>query len=263
MKFALLALVPAIVAAQNAPVKNSFGMEFVRIPAGSFIMGALTPACSPPRVEVSQEDYDACLKQAARDARPGVMVRISRPFYLGKFEVTQGEWRRVMGTNPSYHRAEGSERQPVENVSWADAQAFIGKLNARESTTMYRLPTEAEWEYAMRAGRTGERAEGKLADLAWFQSSSGGRTHAVGEKPPNAWGLYDMLGNVWEWCQDWYAPEWPLKPSIDPRGPAGGTMHVLKGGSALSHDKNLKLNVHAARTGTDLDVGFRVLRESK
>jgi formylglycine-generating enzyme required for sulfatase activity len=208
---------------------------------------------------VDGREYERCIEQAMRDASAGYLVKISKPFYIGKHEVTQQQWEKVMGKNPSHHRGPGTERNPVDSVTWQDAQTFIRKLNALERTTAYRLPTEAEWEYAARAGRTGERIP-DLGKSVWLQSSSGGRTHPVGEQPANAFGLFDTYGNVWEWCQDWYATESNREPAIDPRGPASGKMHVLKGGGALSHDMNLRMQVRAGRIGTDLDVGFRVVK---
>ena len=159
------------------------------------------------------------------DEQPQHPVKISRPFFLGIHEVTQGQYQAVMGNNPSLFK--GSDDLPVENVSWLDAVGFCNKLSEREKRTPfyridgtevtivggngYRLPTEAEWEYACRAKSTtlypfGDDA-GKLGEHAWYDGNSEGKTHPVGQKLPNAWGLYDMLGNVWEWCADWYRRE--------------------------------------------------------
>src|SRR6185295_12837821 len=126
-------------------------------------------------------------------------VRITRQFEIGKYEVTQEQWQAVMGDNPSNFKG---ANLPVEKVSWNDAQDFLLKLNARDGYT-YRLPTEAEWEYACRAGSMGDFA-GELDDVAWYDKNSGSKTHPVGQKRPNVWGLYDMHGNVSEWCSDWY-----------------------------------------------------------
>jgi formylglycine-generating enzyme required for sulfatase activity len=132
-----------------------------------------------------------------------------------------------MGNNPSRFRGPDL---PVEEVSWNDAQEFLKKLNAVEKGARYRLPTEAEWEYAARAGQSGEPAT--LDAVAWYSENSGSQTHAVGQKQANGWGLYDMLGNVWEWCADWNDSEYYGKsPSVDPPGPASGTTRVLRGGA--------------------------------
>ena len=193
---------------------NSLGMEFVLIPAGRFPMGSS---------EEEEGAYD--------DEQPQHMVWISRPFYLGKHPVTQAQWEAVMGSNPSEFR--GADR-PVEMVSWAAAHEFIEKLNAREARRGYRLPTEAEWEYACRAGSTaaycfGDDA-GELEDYAWWRDNSGEETHPVGLKRPNAWGLHDMHGNVWEWVQDWYG-RYDANPATNPQGPETGEYRVLRGGS--------------------------------
>ena len=168
--------------------------------------------------------------------RPLPTLRLlSQPFYLGKYEVTQEQWETVMGENPSKFKG---PRHPVENVSWEDVQQFIGKLNREEGHTRYRLPTEAEWEYACRAGTTGDYGFfdnfffGRLKRYAWNGGNSGGQTHPVGEKDPNAWGLYDMHGNVWEWVQDWYEGNYYRNsPATDPRGPSSGSIRVYRGGS--------------------------------
>jgi len=156
-------------------------------------------------------------------------VTLTKAFDLQTTEVTQGQWKAVMGDNPS-HFTKGDD-YPVEKVSWHDAQAFLKKLNTMDPGKNYRLLTEAEWEYACRAGTTGERY-GELDAIAWYDKNSGGRTHPVGQKQPNAWGLYDMLGNVWEWCADWYGENYYANsPSTDPRGPSSGSYRVLRGGS--------------------------------
>ena len=151
-------------------------------------------------------------------------VRISRPFYLGKHEVTQAQWEAVMERNPS--RFKGDATLPVENVSWPDVQEFIRRLNARErGTAVYRLPTEAQWEYAARAGSITSFSFGKslrqLRRYAWYKANAGGTTHPVGQLQPNAWGLYDMHGNVREWVQDWIG-DYASGTAVDPEGPASG-----------------------------------------
>ena len=178
------------------------------MPAGEFQMGSTSSEVSFGEQRVTR-------------------VRISRGFWLGRHEVTQDQWQAVMGTNPSHFFGCGS--CPVENVSWDDAQAFIGRLNRRAGGTRYRLPTEAEWEYAARAGTSGDRYGANLDAIAWYDSNSGERTHPVGRKVPNAWGLYDMLGNVWEWVHDWY-DGYPGGSVADPRGAGSGSDRVRRGG---------------------------------
>ncbi len=176
----------------SSSVSNSIGMEFVLVPAGEFDMG------SPTR-EKRRKLWES----------PVHRVKVEKPFYLGKYPVTQEQWQKVMGNNPSYFR--GSEH-PVENVSWNEAQIFFRKLNALENSDenncTYRLPTEAEWEYAARAGTTTGyffgNDESKLKEYAWFLKNSGLETHPVGLKKPNPWGFYDICGNVGEWVQDEY-----------------------------------------------------------
>ncbi len=157
-------------------------MEFIRIPAGEFLMGSENPATRGFQ-------------------RPVTRVRISRSFDLGKYEVTQAEWVAAMGNNPSYFRGCGPSC-PVDSVSWFDVQEFIARLNALYGGERYRLPTEAEWEHAARAGTTGDYY-GDLSAIAWCGPDDPENPRPVGQKQPNAWGLHDMLGNVSEWVQDW------------------------------------------------------------
>ena len=190
-------------------IRNSIGMEFVLIEVGTFEMGS-------PVTEPGRDDNETLHT-----------VTISQPFYLGKYEVTQGQWQAVMGSNPSNFSACG-RTCPVETVSWEDTQAFIAALNRQEGVETYRLPTEAEWEYAARAGtQTAYHFGNAVSELhiyAWYGDGlffhEG--THPVGQKRPNGWGLYDMHGNVWEWVADWATGY--------PRG--GG--RVFRGGSWLT-----------------------------
>jgi formylglycine-generating enzyme required for sulfatase activity len=165
-----------------------------------------------------------------RDERPVHEVTISTPFYLGRFEVTQEQYQQVLGTAPACFIG---QNLPVENVSWDDAQEFCKKASER-TNLMVRLPTEAEWEYACRAGTTTRfcsgDADADLESVAWYGANSGGTTHAVGQKKPNAWGLYDMHGNVFEWCADSYA-NYSAESVTDPQGPTQGECRVLRGGS--------------------------------
>jgi formylglycine-generating enzyme required for sulfatase activity len=164
--------------------------------------------------------------EAYDDEKPVHTVRISKAFWLGKTEVTQGLWQAVMGSNPSYFKS--GDNYPVEQVSWDDCQSFITKLNQMVGGNAFRLPTEGEWEYACRAGTTGDRY-GNIDSIAWYSSNSGSTTRPVGQKQANGWGLYDTLGNVWEWCQDWYGG-YSSSYQTDPTGPASGAGRVRRGG---------------------------------
>jgi formylglycine-generating enzyme required for sulfatase activity len=197
---------------------NSIGMEFILIPAGSFLMGT--------DKSVDNKAFD--------DETPQHRVTISTPFYLSKYAVTNAQWEALMGSKPS--KFEG-QNNPVEQVSWNDAQDFIKKMNQKEGGAKYRLPTEAEREYACRAGTStiysfGNDA-GKLEKYAWYMDNSDGSTHPVGQKKPNPWGLYDMHGNVWEWVCDWKGAYPTSAPANDPSGPSAGVLKVLRGGSWL------------------------------
>ena len=218
------------------------GIEFVWIPPGQFQMGSTS----------SESD---------RDERPVTQVRISRGFWMGKYEVTQAQWEAVMGSNPSDFTNCGSNC-PVDLVTWNDVQEFIGKLNARSGGRPYRLPTEAEWEYAARAGTTEERY-GDIDEIAWYSSNSGRRPHPVGEKAANAWGLHDMLGNVWEWVGDWYG-SYPGGSVTDPTGPGSGSRRVYRGGSWLVNARTCRsANRNWNSPGIPSDyLGFRLLREA-
>lgn len=187
------------------------GIELRWIPAGSFLMG-------------SPEDEGGRFL----DEGPQHEVRLSQGFWLGTLEVTQAQYESVMGARPSDTHSAGAQ-VPVNQVSWNDACAFLGRLNALGSMVEYRLPTEAQWEYACRANAQEPQ---DLDASAWYSLNSGGAPRPVGEKQANTWGLRDMRGNVWEWCQDWYG-EYPSAPSTDPTGPSNGTSHVLRGGSWL------------------------------
>src|SRR5262249_47813303 len=168
------------------------------------------------------------------------MVDISQPFYLGEFEVTQEEYETVMNGNPVHFKDRAKKRFPVESVSWEDARKFCEELAARPEEKRlrrsYRLPTEAEWEWAARAGTTTAYSFGDdaaaLGDYAWFRENGGERTHEVGTKKANPWGLFDMYGNVAEWCSDSYERDYYRKSATsDPKGPATGQQRVLRGGN--------------------------------
>jgi formylglycine-generating enzyme required for sulfatase activity len=206
-------------------ITNSIGMKLVRIPAGKFLMGS--PATEAER-EAGETQHE---------------VAITRPFYLGAYPVTQGQFLRVMGKNPSFFRPNngGSADHPVEQVRWGDARTFCRKLSAlpeeKKAGRTYRLPSEAEWEYACRAGTTtpfnvGSALSSKQANFNGNFPYGGAakgpylrRTAKVGSYRPNAWGLYDMHGNVFEWCNDWYDPDYYKKsPKDHPRGPKEGVV---------------------------------------
>jgi formylglycine-generating enzyme required for sulfatase activity len=243
-------------------ITSKAGVKLVLIPAGQFEMG------SPD----SHQD-------AQGDEKPRHPVRITRPFYLGMTEVTQAQYRTVTGENPSNFKR--SEDLPVEQVSWHDAIAFCNKLSELDGLKPYyrlgtgerlggdgyRLPTEAEWEYACRAGNVGQYSIGddpaSLGDHAWLDDNSGGQTHNVGRKRPNAFGLFDMYGNVWEWCGDGYNPDYYKKSPIDdPAGPSSATGRVRRGGSwgsiplyVRSADRDWSTPIHRGNF-----LGFRVAR---
>ena len=161
-------------------------------------------------------------------------------FYLGKFEVTQGQWKIFMQEN--FSKFSGNSR-PVERVSWKDAKSYIEKLNYSETTEKYRLPTEAEWEYAARGGTTTEFYWGKKIDdsYVWYFGTSNYKTHPVGFKKPNPFGLYDILGNVWEWVEDWFASDYyQNSPVHNPKGPDSGRFKVKRGGSAANLTSHIR-----------------------
>ena len=153
---------------------------------------------------------------------------------MGKYEVTQEQYEQVMGVNPAHLKG---AKNPVERVTWNSAVEFCRRLSAKTGRTM-RLPTEAEWEYAARAGSTGARY-GDLDSVAWYKGNSGKSTHTVGKKKPNAWGLYDMLGNVWEWCHDWKG-DYPSGAVKDPTGPQAGLYRVSRGGSWCRYARDVR-----------------------
>ena len=165
-------------------------------------------------------------------------VQISRGFYMGKYEVTQEQWEAVMGNNPSKFKGSGL---PVDTVSWNDCKEFIAKLNGELKDQLggavFRLPTEAEWEYACRAGTTGDYESDNLDPAGWYDGNSEETTHRVGGKKPNGWGLHDMHGNVWEWCHDYYGDYDTHQPLlVDPEGVSGGGFRVTRGGSWADND---------------------------
>ena len=234
--------------ALTVSLRNGVSLEFVRIPAGQFTMGC------------SRGDNDC-----AEDEKPAHLVRISRPFEIGKYEVTAAQWQAVMVTTPATTFPGDGDDHAVGFVGWDTVQDFVKRLNDRKDGYSYRLPTEAEWEYAARANTTGPSYLPTLSTIAWFGQNVEGRPEAVGKKQPNAWGLYDMQGNAWEWTQDFYdAKYFSRSPETDPKGPTSGQYRVLRGGSSFSAAKNLRISVRhfvGATARTDY-YGFRVVREA-
>jgi formylglycine-generating enzyme required for sulfatase activity len=232
-----------------SPLTNPAQMEFVTIPAGEFSMG-----CSPGDTTCDGAE------------RPPHIVQVTRAFQIGTFEVTQAQWMAVMGKNPSRG---GKPDYPVNWVSWLDVQEFLRILNARLDGWHYRLPTEAEWEYVARAGSTAPHP-GQLNEMAWYAVNNRlfGSTRAVGLKQPNARGVFDMLGNVWEWVEDWYSSGYYATVSASgmsasPRGPASGTLKVVRGGSYCDNARFLRVSSRFcfAPDYRYLNVGFRCVRE--
>ena len=253
-------LVTAGQRAVGEPMTNSIGMIFVPIPAGEFEMGV-----GPP--EKGQEDH-------LKSARPRRMVRISKPFYLGACEVTQQQFSAVMTSRPWDGKplvTEG-ENYAASYISWDDATEFCKRLSDKEGVR-YRLPTEAEWEYACRAGTTTAFSFGddgsQLVEHAWFDRNAYADgeqyPHRVGQLQPNPWGLYDMHGNVWEWCADWYAPyDKQTTEPVDPTGPEKGWIRVWRGGGFADNAVNLlsasRLSYDRIDYRPEFVCGFRVVR---
>ncbi len=227
-------------------------MKMVLIPAGEFKMGSPDSDSSPYIRE-----------------KPQHRVRITKPFYLGTTEVTQGQYEKVMGSNPSRFKESGPDA-PVENVTWIDAHEFCRKLpdlaEEKKAGWRYRLPTEAQWEYACRAGSEAKYCYGddasRLGDYAWHKDNSAFKTHQVGQKKPNAWGLYDMHGNVWEWCEDWYGEDYyESSPAVDPTGPSTGPDRVYRGGGwfLVTETCRSAFRVSTPPDGRHFGLGFRVV----
>ena len=193
------------------PVKDGISIDMVRVEAGTFTMGATAEMEDP---------YD--------DEKPTHQVTLTNDYYIGKYEVTQALWKAVMGKKPSKFKG---DNLPVENVSWDDCQEFISQLNRITGKT-FRLPTEAEWEYAARGGKKsrGYQYSGSndISDVAWYDGNSGNKTHAVGSKQANELGIYDMSGNVWEWCQDWHG-SYSSSSQTNPTGVKSGSYRVIRG----------------------------------
>jgi formylglycine-generating enzyme required for sulfatase activity len=227
-------------------ITNTIGMEFVLIPAGEFDMGS-------PLDEKGMYDNEG----------PVHHVTIGKAIYMGRYEVTQKQWLEIMGDNPSHFKGDDL---PVEWVSWEDVQEFIRKLNEKEGTDKYRLPSEAEWEYACRAGTTTRysfgNSESNLGDYAWYGDNLGDETQPVGLKKPNSWGLYDMHGHVWEWVQDSMHYSYNGAPTDGSAWESGdGAYRVIRGGwsnDARDCRSAVRLFVHRNHV---YFLGFRLLRE--
>ncbi|WP_440954726.1 formylglycine-generating enzyme family protein [Methanosarcina sp. Mfa9] len=231
---------------------NSLGMEFVLVPAGEFLMGS-------PETEAGRQ----------ADESPLHTVRLEKPFYMGKYEVTRAQWYEVMESAGEVGGSlAGDSEMPVAEVSWDDAQEFVKKLNEMEGTDKYRLPSEAEWEYACRAGSSTKYSIGdterELARYAWFGKSSGSSPLPVGQKAPNAWGLYDMHGNVWEWARDSWHNDYNAAPSDGRAWESGELSHrIARGGSVTGSAESCRA-ANRAWFGSDVrnaDMGFRLLME--
>jgi formylglycine-generating enzyme required for sulfatase activity len=266
LRIALLIGLPALAQTPQTN-KNAIGMEFVKIAPGEFMMGCATVD-----------------NNCAADEKPLHRVQITKPFEMGKYEVTQAQWQAVMGANPS--TIQGDNR-PVETVSKNEAHDFLARLNTRNDGYRYRLPTEAEWEFAAQAGNAEAPS---LDETAWYAANSDDHTHPVGTKKPNAWGLYDMLGNVREWVEDAYARDfYSSSPLSDPTGPQSGggraeaqqqggppargfrgkggsgrQLPVVRGGAWDNPANFVRLSARYHYYGPTLrvsDIGFRVARE--
>ena len=229
---------------------NKVTMKLTLIPSGKFMMGS------------SENEEDRVGKED-----PQHEVTISKAFYIGAYDVTQEQYERIMGKNPSNFKG---AQNPVESVSWDDAAEFCKKLSQTSGKTV-RLPTEAQWEYACRAGSKTRFGYGddpdytKLGDYAWYAVNSESKTHPVGQKKPNDWGLYDMHGKVFQWCSDWYADSYANANNTDPQGPGSGSRRVLRGGGWGGNPRFCR-SAHRGRftpVGRYDFIGFRVCVDLK
>ena len=223
------------------------GIEMVYVKGGCYQMGATDDDCDGTPEE--RPVHEVCVDD----------------FYLGKYEVTQGQWKSIMDSNTSALSTCREDNCPIDNVSWSDAQDFISRLNSRSDGSKYRLPTEAEWEYAARSGGKSERYSGgnDVDSVAWYNENSDNKLHLVGTKAPNGFGIYDMAGSVWEWTNDWYGSNYySSSPRNNPAGPDSGVDRVVRGGCRTGEAYNMRT---ARRNGYTPDtrrpsLGFRLLR---
>ena len=231
---------------QTAP-RAVWEMDWVEVKGGKYIMGCW-----------DEEDPDC-----DEDERPGQVVQLD-DYLIAAYEVTQAQWQAVMGNNPSHFK--DCPQCPVEQVSWDEVQVFISKLN-QLTGQKHRLPTEAEWEYAARGGHKAPKkttrfaGHSNLEQVAWFEDNSQDKTQPVGQKLPNALGLYDMNGNVWEWCQDWKGP-YLEDPLFNPKGPDTGQLRVIRGGSWLNRPRSCRISDRAydpPKRKAD-NLGFRLVK---
>ena len=222
---------PSVASGSNTisiPVKDGISIDMVKVEAETFMMGATS------EMKDSYDDPDS-------DEKPVHQVTLTNDYYMGKYEVTQALWQAVMGSNPSNFKG---DNLPVEEVSWNDCQEFISKLNSLTGRK-FRLPTEAEWEYAARGGKKSRSYQysgsSNISDVAWYDGNSVNKTHPVGTKQANELGIYDMTGNVWEWCSDWYG-FYSSSSQTNPTGADSGSSRVFRGGSWYGNARYCRLS---------------------
>ncbi len=287
----LVTLIFIVSGVQAKEYTNSIGMKFVNIPAGSFYMGSCKMSGAQKKENEKRKFMGLPPKKAACPSGAGAdndafdnetpqhLVKISKSFQLGKYEVTLGQFKKFIAgaergdllTDDFMQYNSHGNNAAVCHVSWNDAQAFVRWLNKKEGGNHYRLPTEAEWEYAVRAGTKTRyfwgNSAGSAGSYAWYYKNAGDvgakYAHAVGQKKPNPWGLYDMAGNVWEWCQDWYGENYyGNSPSVNPGGPSSGRNRVNRGGGWFLNARNLRSANRDDYSPGDryYNIGFRLMR---
>ena len=260
----MLAVVIAQAVRKKRRLQLSLGLLLlVTAAAGGAVLSGVHWRQSARGLEQAKLDFIAAkarFDSAKKPEKPAHEVTLTQPCYVGKFVVTQEQYQAVVGTNPSNFKGKDN---PVEQVSWDDAQAFCAKL-AEQTKQTVQLPTEAEWEFACRAGTNTAHYSGDtdndLDRVAWYEANSKNTTHPVGQKEPNAFGLYDMLGNVWQWCADWYGKDYYGKSEAEnPQGPAQGAYCVLRGGSWDDDPRDCRSAYRIGRGPDDrYFFGFRV-----